>query len=571
MDGWVRQRADGFESQCGGPTVDPGTDMNGREWTGTGGSSGLSGEKRERAGTSGNNREQPDRSGMSRSEEAGTSGSAVDGRATVFYVTFFMFHQRNGTTTNEKFVRGCFCGRRNDFGGSSHISERGIDLEDRGGSRPWGLRVRKLCLSFSILKFFEAELAIGVAAGRGDHGAEPEQPEEEPDATEASIAGPWPTPVGFGSVPSDAVVSLKNVQLVVSDEMLMSQFPDWVETGKDREFCARRGRSHGRDVDEGHHYSRLGASVDEGTAAAADDLHQADVDAERERAKLEASRIEAEVSTRNLIAAQEKARADVVEAEHKALQEVKVLKAEGERLKKDVSQKDDYLELQKTTITDLRTKLQTWREVYKEKGELSELQSRLIDALWESPASKVELLWIKSTPEGAVHEQLTQLLESEKDFTRQRLEWEDAKYKLSRDLNEEKEEQRREAESDLFELREKVKETANGGVRHPCGQQVGRESVEGNIQNGHAMETAKKEARNGPVIYEMSEEGPRRAELALPFLKKIIKSYKEANSARRNSKAQTSSSTSFVLSMIASQTAFSTRTIGVGHTTSGRR
>ncbi|KAL3694549.1 hypothetical protein R1sor_008200 [Riccia sorocarpa] len=64
--------------------------------------------------------------------------------------------------------------------------------------------------------------------------------------------------------------------------------------------------------------------------------------------------------------------------------------------------KGDYLELQKATIMQQREELSTWREVYKEKGEIREVQAKLVDTLWEGRASKVELLRIKSMPEGAV-------------------------------------------------------------------------------------------------------------------------------------------------------------------------
>ncbi|KAL3695487.1 hypothetical protein R1sor_009563 [Riccia sorocarpa] len=117
-------------------------------------------------------------------------------------------------------------------------------------------------------------------------------------------------------------------------------------------------------------------------------------------------------------------------------------------------------------IIKQRGELQTSREVYKEKGELCEVQAKLVDALWEGHTSKVELLRIKSTPEGAVHEQLTQLLAFETEQSRKHLEWEDAYYKASRDEKEERE-QRRIAQASLFELRDKLKEDAADVYENP--------------------------------------------------------------------------------------------------------
>ncbi|KAL3690786.1 hypothetical protein R1sor_004437 [Riccia sorocarpa] len=51
-------------------------------------------------------------------------------------------------------------------------------------------------------------------------------------------------------------------------------------------------------------------------------------------------------------------------------------------------QKNDYLDLQKSHIAHQREELQSFREVYKEKGEVRDLQKRLIDALWEARATK---------------------------------------------------------------------------------------------------------------------------------------------------------------------------------------
>ncbi|KAL3688896.1 hypothetical protein R1sor_015205 [Riccia sorocarpa] len=55
----------------------------------------------------------------------------------------------------------------------------------------------------------------------------------DPDEGAAPARG-IAVPPGFGTVPQDALLNGQNIALVVSDEMLLDQFPDYVDTGKTR-------------------------------------------------------------------------------------------------------------------------------------------------------------------------------------------------------------------------------------------------------------------------------------------------------------------------------------------------
>ncbi|KAL3683176.1 hypothetical protein R1sor_001198 [Riccia sorocarpa] len=96
----------------------------------------------------------------------------------------------------------------------------------------------------------------------------------------------------------------------------------------------------------------------------------------------------------------------------------------------------------KKSILHSREELETWREVYKEKGDIRDVQKRLIESLWENRAIKVEYLRINTTPDGAVHEQLRELLAAQQELIQHRMQIEDRNQMLTRDLSREKERRR---------------------------------------------------------------------------------------------------------------------------------
>ncbi|KAL3688880.1 hypothetical protein R1sor_015189 [Riccia sorocarpa] len=67
----------------------------------------------------------------------------------------------------------------------------------------------------------------------------------DPDDGAAATRG-FGLPPGFSTVPQDALLNGQNIALVVSDEMLLDQFPDWVDTGKTRRSSVSRMLSKGR-------------------------------------------------------------------------------------------------------------------------------------------------------------------------------------------------------------------------------------------------------------------------------------------------------------------------------------